>query len=403
MKILFLASTLPYPPVDGWRIRTHQLLEALASAHDVTLLSFRTAHDPTDAVSALRRTCDRVEVVRRSRRYSVLDLARGLLGRLPFSVLNYRVPAMRTRLAEVLASTRPDVVHVEDIHMAQYVLGLHGTPLVLDMHNIESLLLRRYADRQRDPLRKAYARLTAAKLEQYERAAAVVFARLLACSDVDAQYASARLRYPRVAVVPNGVDVDRFVPRPSLEEPRALAFVGRMDYVANSDAAAFFCRSVLPRVWRSVPDARLYIVGHSPARAIQDLARDPRIVVTGSVPDVADFVGRASVFVAPLRYGSGTRLKILEAMAMAKAVMTTPLGCEGIDAAPREEIVVAESPEDQARSVVELLRDRDRREAIGRRARALVVRKYSWKTIGADLLDLYRELSHPRLAATRSQ
>src|SRR4029077_4494544 len=128
---------------------------------------------------------------------------RGLLGRLPFSVLNYRVPAMRTRLAEVLANQRPGVGDVEEIHMPQYVLGLHGTPLVLDMHNIESLLLRRYADRQRDPLRKGYARLTAGKLEAYERAAAVVFARLLACSDVDAQYASARLRYPRVAVVPN--------------------------------------------------------------------------------------------------------------------------------------------------------------------------------------------------------
>lgn len=401
MRILFLASTLPHPPVDGWRIRTHHLLRALASEHEVTLLSFRAPGNSGDAVAALGRLCDRVEVVGRSQRYSARNLLLGLVGRLPFSVLNYRVPAMHAKLAEIITSTRPDIIHVEDIHMAQYVLPLGGVPLVLDMHNIESLLLLRYADRQRDPLRKIYARLTAAKLGRYERAAAPAFARVLTCSDLDARHITDRLAYSRVAVIPNGVDADRFVPRPGREEPDTLVFVGRMDYVANHDAMAFFCRSVLPRLWRSVPKARLYIVGHEPSRAIQRLARDPRIVVTGSVPDVAEFVARAAVVVAPLRYGSGTRLKILEAMAMAKPVVATPLGCEGIDARPGEEIVVADSPEDQAQALVEFLRDRERREAIGQGGRELALRKYTWTVIGSDLLELYRGLIDPRVAAWR--
>jgi sugar transferase (PEP-CTERM/EpsH1 system associated) len=401
MRILFLTSTLPYPPVDGWRIRANQLLQTLASEHDVTLLSFRTPRDPTGAVVALGRLCNRVEAIGRSPRYSARDLIVGLVGRLPFSVLNYHVPAMHAKLAELVTSTRPDIVQVEDIHMAQYVLPLRGFRLVLDMHNIESALLTRYADRQRDPLRKAYARVTAGKLEQYERAAAPAFARILTCSDVDARYVIDRLGYPHAAVVPNGVDAEHFAPRPAREEPNTLVFVGRMDYVANHDAMMFFCRSVLPRVWRSVPEARLYIVGHEPSRDIQQLARDPRIVVTGSVPDVAEFVALAAVVVAPLRYGSGTRLKILEAMAMAKAVVATPLGSEGIEARPGEEIVVAESPDDQALALVELLRDRQRREAIGQRGRELVLRKYTWTIIGADLLKLYRGLVEPRVGTPR--
>lgn len=399
MRILFLASTLPYPPVDGWRIRTQHLLQALASEHDVTLLAFQPPRDSSDAAAGLRRLCDRVEIVGRSPRYSVRNLVLGLIGRLPFSVLNYRVPAMHAKLAEIITSSRPDIIQVEDIHMAQYVLPLHGFPLVLDMHNIESLLLLRYADRQHDPLRKIYARLTAAKLDRYERAAAPAFTRILTCSDLDARYATDRLGYSRAAVVPNGVDRDHFAPQPGREQPDTLVFVGRMDYVANHDAMVFFCRSVLPRVWRSVPKTRLYIVGHEPSRAIQRLSRDPRIVVTGSVPDVAEFVARATVFVAPLRYGSGTRLKILEAMAMAKAVVATPLGCEGIDARPGEEIVVAESPKDQARALVELLRDRVRREEIGQRGRELVLRKYTWAQIGSRLLELYRELGEARVTA----
>lgn len=401
MRVLFLTSTLPYPPVDGWRIRANQLLQALASEHDVTLLSFRTPRDPADAVVALGRLCNRVEIVRRSPRYSARDLVLGVLGRLPFSVLNYRVPAMRAKVAEIVTSTPPDIIQVEDIHMAQYVLPLQGPRLVLDMHNIESALLTRYADRQRSPLRKAYARLTAGKLERYERAAAPAFARILTCSDIDARFVVEHLGCPHVAVVPNGVDVEHFAPRPGREEPNALVFVGRMDYVANHDAMIFFCRSVLPRLWRSIPEARLYVVGHEPSRAIQRLARDPRIVVTGSVPDVAEFVARAAVIVAPLRYGSGTRLKILEAMAMAKVVVATPLGCEGIEARPGEEIVVAEAPADQARTLVELLRDRERREAIGRRGRELVLRKYTWTRIGSDLRELHRGLVDPQIAARR--
>jgi polysaccharide biosynthesis protein PslH len=401
VKILFLTSTLPYPPVDGWRIRTHHLLQALASEHDVTLLSFRTPRDPAEAVDALGRLCNRVAIVERSPRYSVRDLVLGLLVRQPFSLLNYHVPAMHTKVADIVTSTSPDIVHVEDIHMAQYVLPLRDSRLVLDMHNIESALLTRYADRQRDPLRKGYARLTAGKLERYEHAAAPAFARILTCSDVDARYVIDRLGYSNVAVVPNGVDLDRFAPRAGREESNTLVFVGRMDYVANHDAMMFFCRSVLPRVWRSVPEARLYVVGHDPSRAIQQLARDPRILVTGSVPDVAEFVARAAVVVAPLRYGSGTRLKILEAMAMAKAVVATPLGCEGIEARPGEEIVVAESAADQARALVELLQDRERREAIGQRGRDIVVHKYAWTIVGAGLLKLYRGLVESRVGAPR--
>jgi sugar transferase (PEP-CTERM/EpsH1 system associated) len=401
MRVLFLTSTLPYPPVDGWRIRANQLLQALASEHDVTLLSFRTPRDPADAVVALSRLCNRVEVVGRCPRYSARNLVMGLVGQQPFSVLNYRVPAMHAKVAEIVTSTPPDIIQVEDIHMAQYVLPLQGLRLVLDMHNIESALLTRYADRQREPLRRAYAKLTASKLERYEHAATLAFARILTCSDVDARQVIDRFGYPHVAVVPNGVDAERFAPRPGCEETNTLVFVGRMDYVANHDAMMFFCRSVLPRVWRSVPEARLYVVGHEPSRAIRQLARDPRIVVTGSVPDVAEFVARAAAVVAPLRYGSGTRLKILEAMAMAKAVVATPLGCEGIDARPDEEIVVAEAPDDQARALVELLQDRQRREAIGQRGRELVLRKYTWTIIGADLLKLYRGLVEPRVGAPR--
>jgi glycosyltransferase involved in cell wall biosynthesis len=276
--------------------------------------------------------------------------------------------------------------------MAQYAVPVAGLPKVLDMHNIESLLLRRYARAYRPSPRSLYAALTAWKLRRYEVRHVQGFDRVLTCSEVDRRYAVEVLGCPSAQVIPNGVDAAGPWPARDLDAPPSLVFVGRMDYVANEDAAIRLATEILPIVWHTHPQVRLYLVGQQPPPRLQALAADPRIIVTGFVPEVRTFLDRATVFVAPLRYGSGTRLKLLEAMAMARPVVSTSLGCEGLDLRPGEHLLVADSPTAFAGAVVSLLRCPASRARLGRAAREHVARRYDWSAIQARLLEVYDAL-----------
>jgi polysaccharide biosynthesis protein PslH len=246
------------------------------------------------------------------------------------------------------------------------------------------------------PLRRLYNRLEAAKLKRDELAACRRASAVLTTSDVDRATLAPEVAGVPIRVVPNGVDTSYFMPTGpggagEPVDPACVLFTGAIDYHPNTDGVRYFHAEILPRIHTAAPEAVFTVVGKDPPAHIRALG-GPRVVVTGAVPDVRPWMRRGAVAVVPLRVGGGTRLKILEAMASGRAVVSTTIGCEGIEVTPGENILVADTPADFADAVVRCLRDPGLRARLGRRGRALVERRYRWEAIGEALSDFYREL-----------
>lgn len=377
-RVLVVMGRVPWPMDDGWKMRSGNLLKGLAEAGArIDLVSFG---DPASPVpDHFRAALARVELVPRRKSYAVSDLIRGLVGVTPFPVLNYRDDAFRERVRVLAEANRYDMLLVEDIVMAQYALDIDAPARFLDMHNVESHLMRRYAESESNVARRQYASLTAAKLAGYEGSVARQFTEVFVCSDDDRRRVSALQPDARVRVVPNGIDPSYFSAQPGVSDG-SIVFIGSMDYHANISGVLHFAGEILPRIHARLPDVRTYIVGKNPSREVRRLASD-RVIVTGAVPDVRPYVAAAGVSVVPLLVGGGTRLKILEAMAMGKAIVSSSVGAEGIPGGDGDTIMLADDPETFARRVVELLEDPSRARDLGRRARVFVLRRYAWSAI----------------------
>jgi glycosyltransferase involved in cell wall biosynthesis len=211
-------------------------------------------------------------------------------------------------------------------------------------------------------------------------------------SDIDALVFQRHCTRDAIEIIPNGVDVTHYQPDFASEVPAHLIYIGSMDWYPNEDAVAFFADEVLPRIQETVPDVAFSIVGGNPSARVQKLAERERVVVTGRVPEIKPYFAEATVFVVPLRIGSGTRLKILEALAMGKAIVSTTVGAEGLDLRDGEEILIADEPTAFADAVIRLLTDSELRRRVGENGRARVERDYDWRSIGKKLYTLYESL-----------
>jgi glycosyltransferase involved in cell wall biosynthesis len=300
--------------------------------------------------------------------------------------------AYARRLADWLAEESFDIVHVEGIELAPYLDVIEAArprPLVVfDDHNCEYLLQRRvFLTDLRAPIRwpgAAYSFVQWRRLRRYEAQVCRRADRVLAVSEADAAALQELVSGLDVAVVPNGIDSRAYQigKRPPSWMPKgALVFTGTMDFRPNVDAVLWFVREVLPLVRAEVPETHFFVVGQHPHRRLDVLRRDSAVTLTGWVEDVRPYIGGASVYVAPLRMGGGTRLKLLEAMAMGRAIVTTRLGAEGYPVTHGRELLLADEPADFAAAVVVLLRAPERRAELGQAARAFVERRYDWRVI----------------------
>lgn len=409
MKVLFLSQIVPYPPHGGVLQRGYNLIRELGREARVHLLAF--VHPDVlktpDAVEESRRAlggfCEAVEYFRlwpkASKLHQSAGLAMSAASSLPFSVIAHRSSAYQRRIDAAL--TGPfDIVHADTVALSPFVRPGLGVPSVLTHHNIESMLMERRAKVESRWLARRFLEREAAKLRAFEAAESPRFDVNVVVSVPDGEALARIAPGLRTAVVPNGVDTDYFTPQPDRETP-ALVYTGGMNMFANRDAVLFFCTEVWPRIAASVPDVRFFAVGQDPPAELRDLAaRDPRIVVTGFVDDIRPYVSQAAVYVVPLRVGGGTRLKVLDAMASGKALVSTSIGCEGIAVRPDEHLVIADTPEAMAASTVALLKDPARRRALGASARGLVESRYAWRVVGRQLLDAYRDAADRKRRAS---
>lgn len=400
MRVLFLSQIVPYPPHGGVLQRGYNLIRELGRQAQVHLMAFvhpdvlTTDAEVQRSRAALEESCDAVEYFplwpKTSRVHRLIGFAASAVSSQPFSVLAHRSVAFQRRVAEVVSSRQYDIIHVDTIGLTQFLDLTWDIPTVVTHHNIESQLMERRAHVQRGILAKWFLKRETRKLVEYEASMTGVFDVNICVSETDEHTLLQRVRGLCTAVVPNGVDIEYFSLRPDSGEP-SLIHSGGMNSFANSDAVLYFLDSIWPLIRAKVPNVRFYAVGQSPPSELCAFAkRDSQVIVTGYVPDIRPLVQRASVYVVPLRVGGGTRLKVLDAMAMGKAMVSTSIGCEGLDVQPDKHLQVADTPEEFAEKTVQLLQDQDRRRVLGRAARALVESRYSWQTIGSELLIAYR-------------
>lgn len=395
MRILWLKSDLLLPLDKGGKLRTWHLMRQLARRHDITYLAFADPDTPRAHVDGMHEVAARVETVPRRDPAKgtpafVLDAARHLVNPQPYAVGKYRSAAYRQRLATLLAETPYDVIVCDFLPPAVNMPAELPCPVVLFTHNVEAEIWRRHAETKTNAVARLLFGTQHRRMLRFERQTLARFDGVLAVSEADRE-TFARL-YPEairrpVHVVPTGVDTTFFAPASpaSPAASRSLVFTGSMDWLPNEDAMVFFCRDVLPLIRAEEPDVTLSIVGRAPTPAVQRLAATHGVIVTGSVDDVRPYMREAAVYVVPLRIGGGTRLKIFEAMSMAKAVVSTTVGAEGLPVTPGEHVLLADEPRGFARAVVRLLRDLDRRRGVEEAARALVVSQYDWSVVAGDL------------------
>lgn len=404
MKVLFVTPYLPTPPQFGGQRRMHGLMAELARLHEVSVLSFV---DPTDDSSieserATREYCRRVvtvpnRILNPGRLRKRLEQVGSLLTYRSYEHYISRTRGMQGALDRLLLDEAFDVVQIEFSQMAVYdVAASGGRPVrCLDEHNIEYDVLRRTAGADVGPIRRVYNAVNWRKLRVEELRAWRRFDGCAVTSVRDEKLLTHDAPGVRTAVVPNGVDVDSFAPMTmATTEPNTVLFFGAINYYPNTDGILFFLRSAWPTLKGLYPSARLRIVGPKPPAIIAEWA-DPSVEVVGFVDDIRTEIARAAAIIVPLRIGGGTRLKVLEAMALAKAVVSTTLGAEGIDAENGRDILLADDGPGLARQVASVLGDPAIARRLGDGARRLVVERYSWRSSVDRMTRFYADLGAP--------
>jgi sugar transferase (PEP-CTERM/EpsH1 system associated) len=403
MKILYFSPRECWPLTTGARLRDYHLARQLALKSTVQYLGLRQPGDPPPEEPPADAGFERVFTLTKERSYTASKLIRGLSGPLPVTILNFWSPAVASKLGTVLEDGQFDAVQMEGVHLYRYLPVIRASrsrPVILaDWHNIESELMWRYSEMAPDMARRLFAKRTAHLIERAERRLLAECDAHTVASERERKTLSVRVPQATIQAVPNGVDVGYYSPVAAGRENASkddsakeeVLFVGSMDYHANIDAAAWFARQVWPELRRKHPELSFTIVGRNPSAEVRALASDG-VTVTGAVEDVRPYYARALAVVAPLRVGSGTRLKILEAMACGAPVVSTRLGAEGLDLSDDENILLADSVPEIVEAVTRLISLPQVGRSLAEAGRKLVQQQYDWSILGARLQRIHCEV-----------
>jgi glycosyltransferase involved in cell wall biosynthesis len=392
LKILWAKANKILPVHSGGDIRSYNIARELAAQHEVTFFSYYDGVPDKEYDSRLQEHFPGAVCVCTGRAQDG-SLARGfdyvmrLPRRAPYAVSRFLSPAVQSPLKRWYAAQAFDVAVCDFLDAAVNLPNQLTIPTVLFQHNVESEIWRRHAGNGASPVKKLVYGFEFSKMRRYERDMVRRFPHVIAVSEHDKQLMSEWVSPDRITVVPTGVDTREFYPRPK-PAPQAplVLFVGAMDWEPNVDAVEFFCHEIWPGILAKVPNAHFRIVGRNPSSRVQKLAGDS-VEVTGRVPSVVDHLNEADVVVVPLRIGGGTRIKIYEAMAMGKAVVSTLIGAEGLDVHHGEDILLCDEPASFAKSVTSMMQDAIARDRI-ERAAAKLASNYGWRNIGTKFAEI---------------
>ncbi len=398
LRILWVKVGGLWPLNTGGRLRSFHIVRELSHRHQLSLI---TSHAPQEDGAALSRQlphCRQVISVphtpakHNSPRF-LLALMRSWLTPLPVDIYKNHIAALEREVQRALNSGNYDLC-VADFLTAMPNVPLDGdTPLLFFSHNVEHMIWRRLGNTETRPLHRALLALEWRKMRRYETASCRRAGLSIAVSEKDKRMLGASAPGSRMRAIPTGVDLDYFHPGDAArQQPLEIVFSGSMDWHPNEDAILYFIDAMLPRLRRELPQLSVTVVGRNPSRRLQEAAVVANVRLTGTVDDVRPYIERAAVYVVPLRIGGGTRLKIYEALAMGKAVVSTRIGAEGLPLKDGKHLLLADDPAEFAEKILALLRDPDRRRQLGEAGRRLMELRYSWPRVARVFERHCREL-----------
>lgn len=390
LRVLVLDEEFPYPVNTGKRTRSFNLYRRLSKRFRIRYLAY--GRPDSGAADAMRsEDIEPVEVSTQLQQKEgakfYLRLLQNLLSPLPYIVTSHYSKEFERAVLANLEQFRPHLVLCEWTPYAIYVRRLARTKKLLSTHNIEADIWKRYFDNEPNGLRRWYIGEQWRKVVRFEQQCLGWVDAALAVSELDRVRLNEIRSDLRTKIVPNGVDLEYFTPAPQPVQRDHIVFTGSMDWRPNQDAAHYFASEILPLLNAKTPQLTCTFVGRSPPDDVRRLATLPGMKITGTVEDVRPYIQDASVYVVPLRIGGGTRLKILEALAMGRAVVSTTVGAEGLDLVDGKHILLANDPGSFAERVHELIRDPERCQELGSEGRVLVCQRYGWDALADSLAD----------------
>jgi len=402
-RVLFLSQCLPYPPHTGVATRTFNILRQLQKAYDVDLVAFYRVNHQRDRPAvdaswkALRGLVSfAAEPTPIPNEHSTLrklwDHARSVLSGRVYTFYEYDSRAFGRRLRAVLRARTPDVVHLDSLDLHRWLPDLPGVPIACTHHDIESDLLRRRARHLTSAAQRHYFFFQAERVERLERELCPRFALNVMMSEVDARKLRTIAPGAVTVVVPNGTDTDYFQPNGSAPSDGQVAFVGPTSSHPNRDAVEFLLQEIWPRVHSGKQSASLQLIGRSTPGDQARYNAEPGVNAMGQVPDIRPALAEAACCVVPIRIGGGTRIKILDAWAMGKAIVSTSIGCEGLEVVEGENILIRDTAGAFAEAVLQILGDAQLRRRLEHNGRRTAIERYSWTRVGQSLRSAYDRL-----------
>ncbi|HEY0961592.1 MAG TPA: glycosyltransferase family 4 protein [Pseudomonadales bacterium] len=402
MRILWVKIGGLWPANSGGRLRSYHILNELARQHEVTIVTTRRPDEDPRVLDAQLAHCEQIiQVPVNAPKHGspgfIKALAQSWFSDLPVDLYKYRIPAMRREVGKLLRQGNFDVCIADFLtglpNVPEGIVGPDGAPVpvVLFTHNVEHMIWQRLCTNERNPLKRLLLAIEWRKMRRYERLACQRADLTLTVSDADKQLFEQMAPGLTAHAIPTGVDIDYFRPATDASErDQHVVFSGSMDWFPNEDGMLWFMESMLPLIRAQQKGISVTIVGRNPSAKLKRMAEEHGVHVTGTVDDVRPSVHEAAVYIVPLRVGGGTRLKIFEALAMGKAIVSTTVGAEGLPLEDGTHLVLADTPEAFASQVLQLINDPMLRARLGRAGRELVQARYSWQRVAGDFEALCR-------------
>jgi len=375
-------------PLDaGGKLRTANILKQLKKRNHITLVALRYQGDDDKAVIDTQSYCDRLITIsfQETSKGTISfynEIFRNLMDDKPYVIAKYSSSELRLSVQSIIDNEKPDLVICDFPHSYEALPNQTIIPFLLFQHNVEADILSQLAENANNYIVKSYFRIQSKRMARYEGEICRKASHIIAVSEHDKIIYSKRYHADHCDIIATGVDIDYFYPSKNSGDSNKLVFTGSMDWLANQDAIRFFHSDIFPKIRQNIPGIELTVVGRNPPKDILQLRNQNGIHITGRVPDVRPYIADAGIFIVPLRIGSGTRMKILEAMSMGKAIISTSLGAEGIPVAHGQDIILSDTPDDFAKQIIRLSKDKALRQMLGKNAREKAVKDHSWEQIG---------------------
>lgn len=400
MKILFLTSRFPYPPHRGDKLKIFNIIKQLKMrGHEITLLSFISSTKEYEYIPDIKKYCKDVYIVYLHPIKSLFNCMLGTISKLPFQIYYYKSKRFKKLLNTLLDNNEYHIIHTHLIRMAQYTHNLNSN-VVLDLTDAGSLYLQRFYNNTYNILLKYLLKIEITRLKKYENIINS-FRLAMVCSDVDREYLLDQSPNAKIKILYNGIDSDYFINREeTIPDKHRLIFTGNMTYFPNIDGAIYFAKEILPLISKKIPKIKLFIVGKNPPKKIKKLENE-QITVTGFVEDIKEEYLKSKIAISPIRFGAGTLNKILEPMALGIPVVSTKIGVEGLPFRNGEDLIIADTPEDFANGVINLLNNDDLYRKIAANASMVVHSLYSWNKITKSLEEYYQSIIENNLDSNK--